>query len=398
MRILVDLRCLQSPPPRGGVGVFAERIARELMARDHENEYFLFANGLINPQRYLPQLDFPNVRWVVSRWPNKLLNAAASCKLQVASLPDADVIFLPNLNFLPPLPARAKLVVTVHDLSFEHFPDCFTFKQRLWHRAIRPRALLARADAIVAVSETTKRDVVETYGVPEEKVSVVFPGLSPSSFRGAESDEKSHIMASLNSRVRSLVSLEMTGRLVLSISELSPRKNLDGLIAAFGQLQAPSCKPAPAGASGLQALRLIIAGNHGSAEHALRRQISRSPARDRIHLIGPVSENEKHALLARASCFVYPSLWEGFGFPPLEAMAAGCPVVASTGGSLPEVLGDAALLVDPLDPAAIADAIARVLTDDTLRTDLIARGRTHATQYRWEDAARAVQEILQSLS
>jgi glycosyltransferase involved in cell wall biosynthesis len=328
----------------------------------------------VDPRRYLPTFEGPNVRWVIGRWPNKLFNLGSVFSIQYPVFSIPDVVFLPNLSFLPPIPKRTKLVVTVHDLSFEHFPDCFTVKQRLWHRFVRPRTLLERADAIIAVSETTKQDVVETYGIPEGKIHVVYPGIK----QGTGNREQGTVLLAAN--LRSEIG---DNQYILSLAEISPRKNLDGLIAAFEQLAAP--------------LRLVIAGIAGSAMPAIRRQIARSPARDRIHCIGPVTEDEKHALLARASCFVYPSLWEGFGFPPLEARERGCPVVASTGGSLPEVLGDAALLVDPLDPAAIADAIHRVLTDEALRTNLIASGRERAAQYQWDRAAKQALGVITSV-
>lgn len=178
----------------------------------------------------------------------------------------------------------------------------------------------------------------------------------------------------------------MTAGYILSLSELSPRKNLDGLVAAFERLLTTDYRLPP--------VHLVIAGKHGSATRSLQRHIARSPARDRIHLLGPVTDDEKAALLARAHVFAYPSFWEGFGFPPLEAMAAGVPVVASAAGSLPEVLGDAALLANPLDPAAIARALTRALTDDALRANLRARGFARATRYRWDAAGAQIHSIL----
>jgi glycosyltransferase involved in cell wall biosynthesis len=369
MRICIDLRCLQTPPPRGGVGVYAEHLVRALLARDHANEYLLFANGVMNPARHLPTFDAPNTRKVVGHWPNKFWKIASPLPYSPCRIPRADTVFLPNLNCLPPLPPQTRLVVTVHDLSFEHFPDLFTVKQRLYHRMIRPCALLARANAIIAVSETTKRDAVETYGIPEERIHVVYPGLGRNEELRMENGE-------LSIAKRRYVLPEC---FILTLSELSPRKNIDGLIAAFEYLPSPS---------------LVLAGVHGSAERALRRQIARSRARDRIHLLGPVSETEKRTLVARARCFAYPSIWEGFGFPPLDAMAAGVPVVASTGGSLPEVLGDAALLVDPLDPRAIADALLRACSDTPLRTTLIQRGHARAAAFDWNRTAATVHTLL----
>ncbi|MDO8599279.1 MAG: glycosyltransferase family 1 protein, partial [bacterium] len=380
VRILIDARCLQSPSPRSGVGVYAERIIRELIDGNQESrirnsgiEWIVFANGFVNPRPHLPRFDAPNVRWTIGRIPNTLWNLKTMFQIPDSRFQIPDVVFLPNLNFLPPLPTHTRLIVTVHDLSFEHFTDCFTWKQRVWHRMIRPRALLTRADTIIAMSETTQRDLVETYGIPEKKIRVVYPGI-----------EGSGVSTQLQGVLRQRY--QLPAQFILTLSAIEPRKNIDGLIAAFELL--------PTTISPLHGLHLVIAGIPGSASRAIHRQIARSPARDRIHLLGAIPEHEKRALLALASCFVYPSLWEGFGFPPLEAMAVGVPVVASTGGALPEVLGNAALLVDPLDPNAIADAITRIHTDATLHADLRARGHARAAQFRWDTTAHQVLDCI----
>ncbi|MDO8462909.1 MAG: glycosyltransferase family 1 protein [bacterium] len=369
MRILIDLRCLQSPPPRGGVAHYAEDLTRHLLRRDRGNAYELFANGLVAPAAHLPTFTAPHARWRIWRLPNKVFKVAHALSVPAGRLAP-DVAWLPNLDYIPFLHPKTRIVVTVHDLSFEHFPDCFTTRQRAWHRLLRPHKLLHRADAIVAVSETTKRDIIETYGIPEAKVHVIMPGI-----------DCTHDDASAPPLSCALCCILPEGfPFILSLSEISPRKNLDGLVAAFELLDTP--------------LHLVIAGKSGSAVRALRRQITRSPAADRIHLIGAVAEHEKTALLARATCFVVPSFWEGFGFPPLEAMVAGVPVIASAHGSLPEVLGDAALFVDPRDPAAIARALRLVTTDAAFHATLIARGSTQARKYQWNDAAEQLHHIL----
>ncbi|MDO8425532.1 MAG: glycosyltransferase family 1 protein [bacterium] len=379
MRVLIDLRCLQAPPPRGGVARYAEQAVRALLAVDRQRptyetepvEWILSANGAGSVRRNLPVFDHPRARWHIGRWPNKLRSAAYSMRLGACGWPKTDVVWLPNLAMVPRFDARTKLIVTVHDLSFEHFADCFTAKQRLWHRAVRPRQLLARANAIIAVSETTKRDVMEAYTIAEPSVHVVYPGID----HAAPNPDGPTSCASC-------CILPAGFPFMLALSECSPRKNLDGLIAAFEKIATD--------------LHLVIAGKPGSATRALRRQIARSPARSRIDVIGEVTEHEKAALLARARCFVFPSFWEGFGFPALEAMAAGVPVVAAAAGALPEVLGDAAVYCDPLNPADIARAMERAITDDDLRTTLIARGRTTAQRYRWETTAERLHAIIRA--
>ncbi|MBI4434290.1 glycosyltransferase family 4 protein, partial [Candidatus Uhrbacteria bacterium] len=297
MRILIDCRCLQKPAPRSGVGVLTEGMLRALLAADSTNEYFLFANGFVDPRRYLPTFGAPNVRWIIRRIPNKILNGAWSLGLHAWRFPKVDILLVPNPNFLPTLPRDIPLVLVVHDLSFEHFRDCFTPKQRLLYRLMHPRKLLHRADAIIAVSETTKRDVMETYGIPEEKVHVVYPGIEHPNLRMDPNAPNGEEFVAFGSGIRSI--RMFPDPYILTLSAIEPRKNIDGLIAAFERLTPlhlyTSTPP----------LHLIIAGIPGSATPAIRRQIARSPARDRIHLLGPVSESEKHALLARASCFVY---------------------------------------------------------------------------------------------
>lgn len=373
MRVLVDLRCLQAPPPRGGVARYAEEMTRALLAADAQRAspiaWTLYANGAWGAQAHLPTFNHPHAQWHVGRWPNKACSASALLRLDAWRWPHADVVWLPNLAMVPRLAPRTKLVVTVHDLSFAHFADCCTVRERLWHRAVRPRELLTRADVVVAVSETTKRDVVETYGVPEEKVRVVYPGV----------DHRATQQPALHATAR--ITARQGTPYVLALSEHSPRKNLDGLIAAFAHLPGQ--------------LHLIIAGKPGSASRMLRQRIARAPTRERIHVLEAVTEHERTAILAGARCFAVPSFWEGFGFPPLEAMAAGVPVVAAAAGSLPEVLGDAAILCDPLDPADIARALTRACDDATLRATVIARGHVRTQRFTWAHAAQELLALLQ---
>jgi glycosyltransferase involved in cell wall biosynthesis len=233
---------------------------------------------------------------------------------------------------------------------------------------VRPRKLLHQSDAIITVSKTTARDCMETFNVPPSRIHAVTPGVLPP--------------PPLHRRFidGTLRKFRIPHRYILALSAMDRRKNLDGLIAAVAQLRHPTA--------------LVIAGIPGSTQRALARHIRRSPARNRIHCIGTVSENEKHALLERATCFAYPSHWEGFGFPPLEAFSHGTPVVASAQGALPEILSTNALLVDPLDPTAIARALDRVLNETAVARRLSSSGRTHVDRYQWVGAAKQVRDLI----
>ncbi|MFH1430195.1 MAG: glycosyltransferase family 1 protein [Candidatus Uhrbacteria bacterium] len=377
MRILIDLRCLQAPPPRGGVARYAEGLTRTLLATDTVNDYTLFANGSIRPKVNLPVFDAPNAHWHIGRLPNKVLKGAHMLGIPTPRI-DVDVALLTNLDYVPFISHNTRCIVAVHDLSFEHFPEFFSLRQRAWHRVLRPRQLLNRADTILAVSRTTKRDVMETYCIPDEKIHVLYPGLAIPESKTTNANQCP--MSGANNHTI----LGADTPYILALSELSPRKNIDGIVAAFAQLPAR--------------YHLVIAGIRGSASPHLQQLVHRSPAHDRIHCVGTVSENEKRALLEHARCFAYPSFWEGFGFPPLDAMAAGVPVVASTSGSLPEILDDAALLVDPLDPNAIARALTIALEDHQTRMTYITRGRARAAEFTWATTVAQLQTILSSLS
>lgn len=331
MKIAVDVRSLLDEAP-GGVPTYARDIVESL--KQAGADLVLFQNS-----------------WKTTRIPNKLLNAS----LALLGRPhldrlvrDADVFFMPNLKHTA-FSSKAKVVLTVHDLSFLiNSKDWYSPRSRLSHRTIRPEKLIRRADAIVAVSETTKRDIVDMLGVPAEKIAVIPPIVSTNSLNPPLPKGDAH-------------------QYVLFLGSVSARKNVLGLIRAYEIL-----KPD---------LELVIAGPNGFGSREVDRAIRQSSLRARIRRTGAVDEQTKWQLLAGARLFVFPSFYEGFGIPPLEAMAAGVPVVASNRGSLPEVLGGAALLPNPYDTRELATAISALISDEKLRSALIAAGRERARHF-----------------
>lgn len=371
MRIIIDIRPLLEPR-RSGVGTFTAEATRALAARG-AHEYALFANG----RNATVPGDVPSPSSLVthrfSRYPNRILNASFAFlrRPRIESLAGpADAVWLPNLNFVA---TALPTAVTVHDLSFARYPQFFTAKQRLWHRMINPRAALRRASAVVAVSAHTRMDVIETYGVPADKVTVAHPGINATFVPQEDAAVR---------RVRERHGLHRPFFLFLGVIE--PRKNVAGLIAAFSRVTADA--------------DLVIAGGKGWLCDDVFRAAARSPKKDRIRFLGYVDETEKPALYAAASAFVYPSFYEGFGIPPLEAMAVGTPVIASQTSSLGEVVGDAGLLVDPRSPAEIADAMNAVFGDGRLADELRRRGRERARRFTWEKTAESLEAAFASLS
>jgi glycosyltransferase involved in cell wall biosynthesis len=267
----------------------------------------------------------------------------------------------------PPL-SPCPVVVTVHDLSFEHLPE--TFKRRSWMQLrVTVRRTVRRAAHIIVPSEYTKRDIIETHGASPTKVSVI-PLAASARFQPATATEIE--------RVRHVYGIR--GEYILAVGSIQPRKNLARLIRAYSDLRRAR------GESKLP--KLVIVGKLAWLYGETLKAIDEPFAREVTTLTGYVSEADLPALYSGALGFVYPSIFEGFGLPPLEAMQCGTPVIAGDRTSLPEVIGDAGLLVDPFDTGALRDSIERLIDDAALRADLSARGLKRALSFHWRETAR----------
>jgi len=266
---------------------------------------------------------------------------------------------------LGPVRSTFPVVVTIHDLAVLRFPEMF----RPWHggyaRWVLPR-LARRARAVITGSAATKADLVNLLGIPPERVTVTPYGPSASSQQMAEGSSRGQ-------DVRTRYALPE--RFVLAVGTIEPRKNLERLIDAMGRV---------AERSDARDAVLVHAGAPGWLSHELP---DRTRGNCRVRFLGYVSDDDLAALYSLARCCAYPSLWEGFGFPVLEAMASGCPLLTSSVSSLPEVAGDAALLVEPTSTEEIADGLARLWTDEALRAGLVQRGIERAKAFSWERTA-----------
>jgi glycosyltransferase involved in cell wall biosynthesis len=235
-----------------------------------------------------------------------------------------------------------------------------------------------RATRVLTVSESSKRDIMRFFGTQPDKIDVIYNAYDDRF--GVEPREEDVV------RVRERYQLH--DEFVLYAGNVKPHKNLERLIEAFHLVRN----------RGLDHLKLVLIGDEISKYAALRRAVHRLQLHKYVRFLGYLPEETLAVMYRLAGVFVFPSLYEGFGLPPLEAMASGTPVVTSNVSSLPEVAGDAALLVDPYDPVAIADGIYRVLTDERLRREMRRKGLARAAQFSWETSARRVREIYQEVS
>jgi glycosyltransferase involved in cell wall biosynthesis len=286
----------------------------------------------------------------------------------------------PDLLFIPahvlPIVHPRRSVVTVHDLGYLFYPEAHRLLDRLY-LDLSTRYNARAASHLIADSSATKRDLIERYGIKPDKITVVYPGYDEATFQPVK-DEAA--IEAVKARYG------IAGDYILFVGTLQPRKNLARLIEAFADCRLP-----------IADCRLVIAGKKGWLYEEIFQQVEELGLEGSVVFTDYVPEGDLPALLSGARLFVFPSLYEGFGLPVLEAMACGTPVVCSSASSLPEVVGDAAVLVDPMDVKGLAMAIERVLGDEELRAKLIEHGFEQAKKFSWERCARETLDVLESV-
>ncbi len=375
MRIGIDFT--SATRERAGIGRYARELIRALSRADRENEYILFvprdADAELLHYDWSPNFSIRRAP-LTERWLARLWHRARVPLFIETFIGTVDVFYSPDF-LLPPTRARRALV-TVHDLSYVRVPECFPAPLLHYLNRAVPRAL-ARADLMLADAASTQRDLMDVYRVPAEKIRVLY----------SAADARFRAPISESDRARARKNLQLDAPYVLAVGTLQPRKNYVRLMRAFAQLLTNY-------ELRITNLNLLIVGGKGWLYNEIFETVEQFNLRDRVRITDFVSDADLPALYAMAEAFVYPSLYEGFGIPILEAMSAGTPVISSNTSSMPEAGGDAALYVDPRDWDALADALARVLKDAALRAKLRALGLEQAKKFSWDKAARELQQYL----
>jgi glycosyltransferase involved in cell wall biosynthesis len=356
---------------RAGIGRYTRGLVQALTRLDSENQYTLMVLGRTGAHFIPPtlptnfKLRFAPIsdRWATVLWYR--LNLPLPVELFSGQ---ADLFHGPSFTLPPSLTPS---LLTVHDLSFLRYPQGAHPALLAWLTKAVPRSL-RRARHVLADSESTRADLIELMQVPTDRITVIGAGVEERFQPVTEPETLGQIQARY----------KLPDRFILSVSTLEPRKNFTGLIAAFSQMAAASEMPSIAD------LHLVIAGGKGWLYDDIFAAAKTSPFRERIHFAGYVADEDLPALYSLATLFAFPSHYEGFGIPVLEAMACGTPVVCANNSSLPEIAGDAALMVEATDMEALADAMRRLVVDSLLREKLIRRGYEQARKFRWEEAAR----------
>jgi glycosyltransferase involved in cell wall biosynthesis len=378
VRVAIDARPALDPR-RTGVGNYTEQLVRHLPRADPDDAFvawYLHARGLFRPRSFFAEAAAPNLEEKASRFPARVFQPA-SWRLgvpRVEWLVEFDLFMA--TNFLAPATSHPRRVIpVVHDLAFRRFPETAPHIDARWRR--RFADALHDAPAIIVPSRSVEDDLREAFGTLGDRIHVVHHGVDADAFAPPRQSAVDTVRARFG----------ISGPYVLFIGGIEPRKNLDQLVRAFARIDTSD-------------VSLVLAGGpvrwFPRAAERLEASIALLPSavQGRVIRTGYVGDLDKIALLSGATVLAYPSLYEGFGFPVLEGFAAGIPVLTSNVSSIPEVAGDAAVLVDPTDTDAIASALTELLTDEDLRAVLSAAGVARAARFTWESTARATANVL----
>src|SRR5687768_14601253 len=361
MRIAIDAHSVGTK--LGGNESYAVNLIESLAQIDEVNDYTLYVTTAEARDRFHQRWPNFKVRNTLPHTPLIRIPLTLSAELRKHPV---DVL---HVQFTAPPFCPCPVVVSIHDLSFEHLPQTFRRRSRTQLR-LTVRHSARRAARILTLSEHTRRDIIETYKIAAERVTAI-PLAAPEHFAPVTHDKELQ-------RVRHNYGID--GDYVLSVGSIQPRKNLVRLIKAYALLRERHTSS--------KFPKLVLVGKRAWLYDETLRTLDEAGCRDSVVLTGYVPEADLPALYSGALCFIYPSYFEGFGLPPLEAMKCGAPVIVGDQTSLPEVVGDAAVLVDPFEVDSIAAAMQRVIADSDLRARLRVKGLERAKLFDWRETAR----------
>ncbi len=381
MRIAIDIRSLTDEHVTG-VGFYTRHLAEALIRTSPNDEFILFASGTSAVLNCLPVFKGPNITTVKLQLPNRLLfllmklPGGPTLERLLPSKPD--VWIFPKFNiFKTELP----YFLTIHDIAFEIFPQFITLKERLHNRLANIRQIVEQAQGLLAVSESTALDIQSRWQVNPDKISVTPLGVDHEIYlpREQPSDRTYRAMYDLNRPY------------ILALATREPRKNLESVIEGYDIFRARGGRNIP----------LVLSGADGWKTGLLNERLQKSRYKQDLIVLGYIPDKHKPALYRGALCFLFPSFYEGFGLPVLEAMACGIPVITSATSSLPEVVGEAGILVDPFNVNDIAAALHELIDEpggSALRQHLSKRAVEQASQFTWDKTAETTLQALRTLT
>lgn len=368
MRIGVDTRLMHYQP--AGISRYTWHLLQALAELDNDDEFIIFQHrkhrsALIQQANFRRATLFAPVH-------HRLEQPTLAAELMRFRLD-----LLHSTDFIPPLYTPIRSVITVHDLAFLHYPHFLTTESAAYYGQIDKAVV--KAAHIIVPSEYTRQDLIAQLGAPPDKVTVIHEAANPIFSPLPYAETLREVQARYG----------LSERFILCVGTIEPRKNINGLLHAFAHLRD---KYAPGD------VMLVIAGSKGWLYEETLALVQSLHLEGQVRFLGRVPDEDLHRLYVAARCHVHPAHYEGFGLPPLEAMACGTPTIVSNISSLPEVVGDAALLVNPLDVEEIAIAMQRLLNDDDLHIELSEKGLQRARIFSWDRAARRTLDVYRKVA
>ena len=380
MRIAVDIRGL-ARPNQSGVGEYTLELLHALFEINLEHDFLLLSTGTETARRHvldnLNQINIEQYRSHVRHLHYPATNKQINLGIFTRSKPcldnlldtDCDIFWFPNLNFIAT--KKTPSVVTIHDLSFKIFPQFFDRKTQVWHKAIKPEQTLKLAQTVITPSESTRNDAINLFDLDPEKIQVIPHGVNHELFKPKMLPQDHGIKSQYR----------LPENYILFMGTIEPRKNLHALLDAISKNSKLKT----------QNSQLVIAGNPGWRSQDILDRFKQMP---NVHYLGYVPSEHRPTLYRNAQAFVFPSIYEGFGLPVLEAMACGTPVITSHASSLPEITNNAAIMINPYNSNDIAAALDELARSDNLRQNLVQASLEQASHFTWHKTAEQTLKIL----
>ena len=372
MKVGVDVRVL-STGSHSGIEEYTSDLLGELTKNNPETEFKLFSSSFKIPNFNYDWADQSNVSFAISKMPSRLLFVSSKFinwpKID-KKIGGVDVFLSPH--FFSALSRDCRSISIFHDLAFLRYPEFFSIKQNFWHKfQINSKKRIEQSDHIIAVSQSTKNDLIDLLGVDPKNITVAYPGVN-NSLRIAVSKEK---------KIKVRQKYNLSENFILFVGTLEPRKNVVGAIKAFELVKSEVND---------DNLDLVLMGRKGWLSDEIFESINKSIFKKNIKWLGFVPDEDRSTIYQNSSIVLYPSFFEGFGFPPLEAMASGVPVVTSRVASIPEVVGGSAILVDPYSVEEIAKGVIRLIEDKNFADNLIKKGLKQSQKFDWKITAQKI--------
>lgn len=377
-KVWLEITHLLVTPTRhpSGIGYYTQRLIDSLAERQKPNiTYSLVGNSFITNRISSLVAHNPMSKKLFRLFPGKIFNQLVKrgllppLELLYRGRPDLIVTF--NYVRFPTL-KNTRTITTIHDLTYIRFPEYVESKNRAFLEKTVPHSIKA-SSMIITLSEASKKDLIDEFGLSPDDIRIVPPGVDPSNFKNAE----------LNQKQRQ--KYKIPGEYLLYLGTIEPRKNIDGIIRSYSLLSAKTqCRFA-----------LVLAGGSGWHDQDIQQQIRDYEGPGSIILPGYIDAADIASIYSGARAFVFPSHYEGFGMPVLEAMASGTPVITANNSSLPQAAGDAAILVDSRNIDELSQAMERITADDKLCAELVAKGYEHVKLFSWSKSAQQLEEAIE---